>query len=102
MKKTGGAIRLDKSFAYALFFKFNTKEEYRFESVQELYWELLVKNEFNKWERLRLIEPYKGIDILGMLLALDGSMSDKINYLIQKTTKWAQAISENKLSLEDT
>ena len=36
LKKIGGVIRLDKSFAYVLLCRFNSKGKYRFESVKEI------------------------------------------------------------------
>jgi len=34
----------------------------------------------------------KGIDTLGVLLALDGSMKDEFDYLHKKDIQWAHAI----------
>ena len=38
---------------------------------------LSVKDEFNKWKPLRMINLNIGIDTLGMLLAPDGSINEE-------------------------
>ena len=76
MKTTGEAIHLDKSFAYAISFRFNNKGEYRFESVEEVEAQLSVKNKYGIRENLYMIKLDKGIDTLGILLAPNGSMKD--------------------------
>ena len=92
LKTTDRVIRPDKLFAYVISYWFNSKGEYKYELVKEIEAELLVKNEFGIKERLQMIEPNKGMDTLGVLLAPDGSMKDEFKYLYKKATLWAQDI----------
>ena len=45
-----------------------------------------------------MIEPSKGMDTLGVLLAPTGSMEDEFKYLYKKASSWAQQIAQSKLS----
>ena len=45
-----------------------------------------------------MIEPSKGMDTLGVLLAPAGSMEDEFKYLYKKAFSWAQQIAQSKLS----
>ena len=53
---------------------------------------LSVRNEFNQREPIKIIEPHKEINTLGILLAPDGSMKDKLNYLLNKLHTWVHYI----------
>ena len=48
LKTTGGAIYPDKSFVYAILFRFNSKGEYKYETIKEIRANLSVKDEFNE------------------------------------------------------
>ena len=45
-----------------------------------------------------MIESSKGLDTLGVLLALDGTMRDEFQCLYKKSTSWTQKIGQRKLS----
>ena len=51
---------------------------------------MLVNNGFGIRERLRIKEPNKGIDALGVLLAPDSSIKDKYNHFHKNACSWAQ------------
>ena len=84
LKTTREAICPNKSFAYAILFRFNSKGEFCFESVVEVEAYLLVKNENKEREDLKIIELNKGMDTLGILLVPDSSIKDEYNYLCKK------------------
>ena len=44
---TVGTMYSDKSFAYVIFFQFNSKGECKFETIEKIGATLLVKNSFN-------------------------------------------------------
>ena len=78
----------DKSFTYTISFRFNNKGEYHFETVEEVYGHLSIRNEFNQREPLKIIESYKRMDTLGILLAPDGSIKNELKYLLNKDQTW--------------
>ena len=77
MKTTGGVIRPDKSFIYSIAFKFNSKGRYSFETKLDSDLSFTVKDEYNQYQPLAIIEPSKGKETLGAILALDESTIDQ-------------------------
>ena len=59
---------------------------------------LLVRNEFNMRENLHLIEANKGIETLGVFIALNRDMNNKITLLNKKIGKWVNTIKRRRLS----
>ena len=48
---------------------------------------LLVRNEFNEREALRMIDTCKGKETLSITLALDSNMKDEYELLFKKVAK---------------
>ena len=90
--QTGGAIRLDKSFAYPISFDFKPSGEYFFEKVEDLDYSLSVKNHEDIREDLDLIDADVGKETLGMFIAPDGSMRDQLKAMKKKVTTWTSHI----------
>ena len=62
---------------YALNFVFTAKEEVKYEKIKQIDISLDVRNEFNIRESLQLVDAHRGIETLGVYMALDGNMEDE-------------------------
>ena len=84
LKTIGEAIRLDKSFVYTLSFNFNTDREVKHKKVDNMDIYLNIYNKKNVREPLQLINTDRGIETLGVYIALDGNIEDKKEKLKKK------------------
>ena len=87
MKTIEGVIRPDKSFMYLISFVFRANGSSKFKKVANLIEFLLVQNEFNEREMLKLIDACEGKETLGIALALDSNMKDEEALLTIKVAK---------------
>ena len=87
MKTIKGVIRPDKSFIYPIRIVFRDNGSCKFKKVADIIEFLLVWNEFNKREILKLIDACRGKETLGVALALDGNMKDEYELLFKKVAK---------------
>ena len=84
---TGEAIRLDKLFVHLISFIFKTNRTYNFEKIFNFTEILTVQNEFSNREVLELVKANKGRDTLGIVLALDRNIREKIKLFNRKISK---------------
>ena len=101
LKTTGGAIRPDKSWAYPIGFKFDKNGKWRYQKLEEIQHELMVKDDKDETQRLELIPPDRGKETLGVFLAPDGSNNEMVRELTEKATKWADLIRAGHLNRDD-
>ena len=87
MKVTGRVIRPGKFFAYPIVFTFNPNRDYRFKLLENIDFELSVKDKNNHITVLDLISPLISKETLGIYLVPDGNTKDKFIFLQTKVSK---------------
>lgn len=97
LKATGGAIRPDKSFIYPIDFKFNTSGKCEFKTLDEIPYEISVKDEYEQRHILDNIPSTVGKETLGVYLAPNGNCKDAIKKLRDKAIAWKQHITTGHL-----
>ena len=101
LKATGGAIRPDKSWAYPIGFKFDSKGKWRYQKLEEIETNLTVKDENENEQSLNMIPPDRGKETLGVFLAPDGSNTETMIELTKKATQWADYIRTGHLNRDE-
>ena len=81
MKTIDRAIRPNKSFIYPINFCFKYNRDYYFEKIDSIIETLLDKNKFKDRENLELVKASEEREMLGIAIASDGNMSDKMKLL---------------------
>jgi len=87
LKVTSWVIWPDKSFIRPIAFTFKPNGDYRFELLENIDFELLVKDKNDYRTVLDLISPLISKEILGIYLVLDGNTKDEFIYLQTKVSK---------------
>ena len=87
LKVTGGVIRLDKFFAYPINFVFKQSGEYKYEAIESMDTNLLIKNEYGIREELSLIEVDRGMETLGVYMVPSEDIEDQRRALDKKIGK---------------
>lgn len=101
MKATGGAIRPDKSFVYAIDFVFDDNGDWTYKTFDNADTDLEVKDHTGRMCPLENESVEKGLETLGVFLAPDGSNTTHIEQLKKKSEKWAADIKAGHLNPND-
>lgn len=101
LKMTGGAIVPIKSWVYPIDFKFDDRGRWTYKSCDEINFPFSVKDHDDERNTLRSIEPSKGKETLGVILAPDGNNKDLVKELRTKSETWAEYVNTGHLARDD-
>ena len=101
LKATGGAIRPDKSWVYAIGFDFDAQGKWHYKpNVAEEY-KFKVRDHKNNLKQMDTMEVHEGKETLGVFLAPDGNNDAMIDYLKSKAEHWNELVHTGHLSRND-
>lgn len=100
LKATGGSIVPSKSWVFPIDFTFNTKGEWRYKSTHEIDTSFTVRDDQDRVQQLRQLEPNVGMETLGVFLAPDGTNTEAVKQLTKKTKEWKALIKAGHLKKE--
>ena len=101
LKVTGGAIRPDKSWVYAIGFDFDAQGKWHYKpNVAEEY-KFQVRDHKDDLKQMETMEVHEGKETLGVFLAPDGNNDAMIDYLKGKAEHWNELVHTGHLSRND-
>lgn len=102
LKTMDRAIVPQKSWVYALDFNFDSNGLPEIKSVDEIEQEFYVLDHENVRCSLKIIEPNKGQETLGVFLDPEGANTEAAQQLRKKTIEWRDNIKVGHISQTNT